>query len=161
VPAELVRLAGSLERIGVKQKIELVDLFLATARALAMKNQHCVPYLSALGLLLNRAPLYSGPETVIPPSHVERVFDALSDFDWSEPDLGEIQALFLRAARVVDNSNIDVPKSLRQQIAGKLEKWGVPPTRLARIRGFVPVAVTDRASLFGESLPPGLVLMKQ
>ena len=126
-----------------------------------MKNQHCVPYLSALGLLLNRAPLYSGPETVIPSSHVERVFDALSDFDWSEPDLGEIQALFLRAARVVDNSNIDVPKSLRQQIAGKLEKWGVPPTRLARIRGFVPIAVTDRASLFGESLPPGLVLMKQ
>jgi hypothetical protein len=98
---------------------------------------------------------------VIPPSHVERVFDALSDFDWSEPDLGEIQALFLRAARVVDNSNIDLPKSLRQQIAGKLEKWGVPPARLARIRSFVPIAVTDRASLFGESLPPGVVLMKQ
>jgi len=158
VPAELVRLAGSLERIGVDQKIELVDLFLATARALAAENQHCVPYLSALGLLLNRAPLYAGPETVIPSSHVERVFEALSDFKWSEPDLGEIQALFLRAARVVDDSSLDLPKSLRQQIAGKLEKWGVPPARLARIRGFVPIAVTDRVSLFGESLPPGLVL---
>jgi hypothetical protein len=160
-PAELVRLAGCLERIDLNKKIELVDLFLATVVSLATANQHCVPYLSALGLLVNRAPLYAGSETVIPPSYVERLFDTLSDFEWTEPDLGEIQTLFLRAARVVDNPNIDLPKSLRQQIAGKLEKWGVAPVRLARIRSFVPIAVTDRASLFGESLPPGLVLMNQ
>jgi molecular chaperone DnaK (HSP70) len=157
-PAELVRFAGSLERIGVSKKIELVDLFLAAARGLAAESQHCVPQLAALGLLLNRAPLCAGPETVIPPSYVERVFDTLSDFKWVEPDLGEIQTLFLRAARVVDNPKIDLAKSLRQRIAAKLEKWGVTPVRLARIRGFVPVAVADRASLFGESLPPGLVL---
>jgi len=69
-----------------------------------------------------------------------------------------MQTLFLRAARVVDNPKIDIPKSLRQKIASKLEKWGVVPVRLARIRSFVPIAATDRASLFGESLPPGLVL---
>jgi hypothetical protein len=108
--------------------------------------------------LLNRAPLYAGPETVIPPNHVERAFDTLSDLEWTEPELGEIQTLFLRAARVVDSSHIDLPKPLRQKIATKLEKWGVAPVKLARIRGFVPLAVTDRASLFGESLPPGLAL---
>ena len=158
VPAELVRLAGSLERIDVHKKIELVDLFLAAARGLAAENQHCVPHLAALGLLLNRAPLCAGPETIIPPSYVEHVFDTLSNFEWTEPDLGEIQTLFLRAARVVDNPKIDLAKSLRQKIASKLEKWDVAPVRLARIRSFVPIAVTDRASLFGESLPPGLVL---
>jgi molecular chaperone DnaK (HSP70) len=158
VAAELVRLAGSLERIDVHKKIELVDLFLAAARGLAAENQHCAPQLAALGLLLNRAPLCAGPEAVIPPSYVERVFDTLSDFEWIEPDLGEIQTLFLRAARVVDNPKIDIPKSLRQKIASKLEKWGVVPVRLARIRSFVPIAATDRASLFGESLPSGLVL---
>ena len=157
-PAELVRLAGSLERIDIQKKIELVELFLSAARGLAAENQHCVPQLAALGLLLNRAPLYTGAETVIPPSYVERVFDTLSDFEWTEPDLGEIQTLFLRAARVVDNPKIDLAKSLRQKIASKLERWGVVPVRLARIRSFVPIAVTDRASLFGEALPPGLVL---
>jgi molecular chaperone DnaK (HSP70) len=156
--SELVRLAGSLERIDVNQKIELVDLFLATARTLAAAKQHCAPYLSALGLLLNRAPFYAGPETVISPDHVERAFDALSDLEWTEPELGEIQTLFLRAARVVDSSHLDLPKSLRQKIATKLEKWGVAPVRLAKVRGFVPLAATDRASLFGESLPPGLAL---
>jgi hypothetical protein len=158
VPGELVRLAGSFERIDVHKKIELVELFLAAVRELAAENQHCVPYLAALGLLLNRAPLCAGPEKVIPPSYVERVFDTLSDFKWTEPDLGEIQTLFLRAARVVDNPKIDLAKSLRQKIASKLEKWGVVPVRLARIRSYVPIAATDRASLFGESLPPGLVL---
>jgi molecular chaperone DnaK (HSP70) len=158
VPAELVRLAGSLERIDVNRKIRFVDLFLANTVTLATAKQHCVPYLSALGLLLNRAPLYAGPETVIPASYVERVFDSLSNFEWNEPDLGEIQTLFLRGARVVDNPNIDLPKSARQRIAGKLEKWGASPVKIARIRSFVPIAVIDRASLFGESLPPGLVL---
>jgi hypothetical protein len=59
---------------------------------------------------------------------------------------------------VVDNPEIDLPKSVRQRIASKLEKWGTPPVKIARIRSFVPIAATDRASLFGESLPPGLVL---
>jgi hypothetical protein len=32
--------------------------------------------------------------------------------------------------------------------------------KVERIRRFVPVERADRASLFGESLPPGLVLGK-
>ena len=158
VSAELVRLAGSLERIGMSQKITLVDLFLSAVRELASANRHGVPYLFALGLLLNRAPLYAGSAMVIPAEHVERAFEGLLEFEWIEPDLGEIQTLFLRAARVVDDPSIDLPRSLRQKIASKLEKWGVPPIRLARIRDFVPLAMTDRASLFGEALPPGLVV---
>ena len=35
------------------------------ALQLAEAKQHCAPYLAALGLLLNRAPLYAGPETVV------------------------------------------------------------------------------------------------
>jgi molecular chaperone DnaK (HSP70) len=157
-PAELVRLAGSLERIDLRQKTRLVDLFVSRTVELAAAKHHCAPYLSSLGLLLNRSPLYAGPEAVVSASNVERVLDSLSDFEWNEPDLGEVQTLFLRSARVVDNPEIDLPKSVRQRIASKLEKWGTPPVKIARIRSFVPIAATDRASLFGESLPPGLVL---
>ena len=66
--------------------------------------------------------------------------------------------LFLRAARVVDDRNLDVPKSLRDQIIRKLEGAGVAPNRTAPIRAFTPVGRTDSAALYGESLPPGLVL---
>jgi DNA-K related protein len=157
-PAELVRLAGSFERINPITKSELLEHFLRTARELAAQKQYCAPYLVALGLLLNRTPLYAGPENILPPVHVEQAYDALSDLDWTEPELAEIQTLFLRAGRIVDDPNIDLPGRLREKIASKLQKSGVVPSRLGKLRNFVPVAQSDRANLFGESLPPGLVI---
>jgi molecular chaperone DnaK (HSP70) len=155
---ELIRLAGSLERISQDIKIDLISRFLASARNLAENKLHCAPYLVSLGLLLNRAPLYAGMENVIPPDYVEHAYAALSDLDWAETELTEIQTLFLRSARVIDNSNLDLPRSVRERIAAKLEKSGVAPLKIERIRRFVPVERADRAGLFGEALPPGLVL---
>ncbi len=155
---ELIRLAGSLERISQDIKIDLINRFLETARNLAENKQYCAPYLVSLGLLLNRAPLYAGMENVIPPDYVERAYAALSDLDWGETELMEIQTLFLRAARVIDNPNLDLPRSVRERIAAKLEKSGVASLKIERIRRFVPVERADRAGLFGEALPPGLVL---
>jgi molecular chaperone DnaK (HSP70) len=155
---ELVRLAGALERLSRETKEELIQTFLARALDLVETRQHCAPYLAALGLLLNRAPLYAGPETVVVPEFVARAFAALQRFDWGEPELLEIHNLFLRAARVVDDRNLDVAKSLRNQIAARLERAGLAPTRTATIKAFMPVGRTDRATLFGEALPPGLVL---
>ena len=66
--------------------------------------------------------------------------------------------LFLKAARVVDDRNLDVPKSLRDQIARKLDRAGIAPNRVATIRAFTPVGRIDRTTLYGEPLPPGLVL---
>jgi molecular chaperone DnaK (HSP70) len=153
---ELVRLTGSLERIGADIKTELIELFLQSARELAMNKQHCAPYLVALGLLLNRVPFYAGPDSVVPPVYVERAFEAFSGLDWSVPELAEMQTLFLHAGRLVDDPSIDLPKALRERIATKLEKSGVSPTKLGKLRTFVPIALSERANLFGESLPPGL-----
>jgi molecular chaperone DnaK (HSP70) len=158
LPAELVRLAGSLERISLTTKTKLLDPFLQTARELALKKQHSAPHLVALGLLLNRSPLYAGPAFVVPAIHVEKAYEALSDLDWADPQLVEIQNLFLRAGRVVDDPKIDLPKSLRERIASQLQKAGVAPSKVARLRSYVPIALADRANLFGESLPPGLVI---
>jgi molecular chaperone DnaK (HSP70) len=157
-PLELVRLTGSLERIGSGTKTEMIELFTRTACELAMNKQHCPPYLVALGLLLNRAPLYAGPDSVVPAIQVEQAFDALSDLDWSESEFAEIQTLFLRASRIVDDPAIDLPRAIREKIARKLEQSGVSPVKLERVRTFVPIAGSERANLFGESLPPGLVI---
>jgi molecular chaperone DnaK (HSP70) len=157
-PAELVRLAGSLELIPHATKAELVRSFIDIAVKLARAKQHCAPYLAALGLLLNRAPLYAGPETVVSPDFVEHAYFAFQGFDWADPQLLELQTLFLRAARVVGDRSLDVPMPLRELIASKMENSGVPPLQTAKIRGFVPVGRSDRASLYDESLPPGLVL---
>ena len=157
-PDELVRLTGSLELISHDTKAELVRRFLDIAVTLARAKRHCAPYLAALGLLLNRTPLYAGPETVVSPDLVERAYSAFQDFDWTNPELLDLQNLFLRAARVVDDRRLDVPMSLRTQIAGKLEKSGVLPLQTAKIKGFIPIGRSDLASMYDESLPPGLVL---
>jgi hypothetical protein len=39
-----------------------------------------------------------------------------------------------------------------------LEKSGVLPLQTAKIRGFIPIGRSDLASMYDESLPPGLVL---
>ena len=155
---ELIRLAGSLERIGQNIKIDLIGSFLETVQDLAEQKQYCAPYLVSLGLLLNRTPLYAGMENVTPPDCVERAYEALCHLDWDEPELAEIQTLFLRAARVVDDPDLDLPRFLRDRIASKLEKSGVVPLKIDRIRRFLPVERSDRAGFFGESLPPGLIL---
>jgi hypothetical protein len=51
-----------------------------------------------------------------------------------------------------------LPKSLREKIASKLQRAGVAPAKVARLRSYIPLALADRANLFGEALPPGLVI---
>ena len=155
---ELIRLAGSLERIPQSIKEGLADHFIKSTQDLADKEAHCAPYLVALGLLLNRSPLYGGIEDVLASEYVERAYEALCHLDWSEPELVDTQTLFLRAARVTNHATVDLPRSLRDKIASKLEKSGVAPLKVERVRRFVPIERADRASLFGESLPPGLIL---
>jgi hypothetical protein len=121
-------------------------------------KRHCAPYLAALGRLLNRAPLRAGPETVVSPDLVEQAWSAFRIFDWAEQELLELQTLFMRAARVVGDRSLDVPGPVRTAIAAKLEQAGVSARRTAKIKGFVPVGRSDRASLYDESLPPGLIL---
>ena len=151
-PAELIRLVGSLERIDPATKSDLVHLFLARA----VTSSYPAPYFVALGQLLNRTPLYAGPEAVVPPELVARAFDALQALDWkSSPELPE---LFLRAARVTDHRTHDLPRPLRKEIVRMLEQAGVPAFKVSRVEQFIPLERAEQVSLYGESLPPGLLL---
>jgi hypothetical protein len=153
--AELVRLAGSLERIDSATKLELIDLFLNRAGIIGESGGYAEPFYVSLGLLLNRTPLYAGPEAVVSPDQVARAFDVLGELDWKLPGLAE---LFLRAARVIDNRHLDVPRPLRREIVRKLEKAGVLAHKTVRVEQFIPMDRSEQAALFGESLPPGLML---
>jgi hypothetical protein len=157
-PPELIRLAGSLERLPRQTKVDLIEIFTRQALQRIGVKQHCAPYLAALGLLLNRTPFHAGPESVVPPELVARTYAAFEDFDWAEAELLELHMLFLRAARIVGDRSQDVPNSLRNQIAAKLECAGVASARTGSIKAFTPVGRAERSVLYGESLPPGLLL---
>jgi molecular chaperone DnaK (HSP70) len=155
---ECIRLAGSLERLPIATKTELANLFIDAASDLARDNKHCAHYFGALGHILSRAPLYAGPETVVSPDLVERAYDAFRRLDWATPELAEMQTLFLRAARVVGSRNFDLPKTVRDRIATQLESAGVSPQKTGKLKEFIPLGGSERASSYDESLPPGLIL---
>ncbi len=157
-PPELARLAGSLERLGLDAKTELFRRFLGIATELARDGKDCAAYLAALGLLLNRTPLYAGPEAVVAPALVEEAYQAFAGLDWAGPQFAELQTLFLRAARMTGDRNLDVARDCRHSIARRLEKAGVAPLKTVRLREYAPVERSERASVFGEALPPGLIL---
>jgi hypothetical protein len=151
-------MTGSFERISHELKTELIGRFIETVVELASRQKHCAPYLAALGLLLNRTPFYAGPESIAPPALVEGAYEAFRRFDWNDPEFAEVQVLFLRAARAVDDRRLDLRKSLRDQIANRLEKCGIAPGKAGRLRNVVPVERAERLSLYGEAVPPGLIL---
>jgi molecular chaperone DnaK (HSP70) len=158
VPAELIRMVGAFERIGQDRKRALVERFIETVVELASKKKHCAPYLAALGFLLSRTPFYAGPETIAPPALVEQAYEAFRRFDWKDAEFSEVQTLFLRAARAVDDRRLDVPAALRSRIADKLEKCGITPVRTDRLRKVEPLQRAERLSFYGEAVPPGLIL---
>ena len=92
------------------------------------------------------------------PSLVESTYEAFRSLDWKNPEFSEARTLFLRAARVIDDRRLDVSKPLRDQIASRLHKCGIPQVKLDRIRHFAPVERAERLGLYGEALPPGLIL---
>ncbi len=155
-PAELVRMAGAFEHLPSERKAELAARFTDRAVTLAQGGGYPAPWLVATGLLLNRAPLYAGPASVPAPGEVERAWDKLHGLDWGDAALAEVHALFLRAARVVDDPGRDLPAERRQSIAAKLEEAGVPALKVEPVRHYLAVDSADRAGLFGEALPAGL-----
>ncbi len=157
-PPELIRMAGSFERIGPDLKTELIERFIDAVVESAAQKKHCAPYLSALGSLLSRTPFYAGPENIAPPMLVERAYQAFRRLDWNDPEFAEVKPLFLRAARVVNDRRLDLPASLRSEIADRLEKCGIAPVRTGRLRDFEPVERVEHLSFYGETLPAGLIL---
>jgi hypothetical protein len=160
VPAELIRMIGAFERIGQDLKRELAERFIETVVELASEKKHCAPYLAALGFLLTRTPFYAGPETIAPPTLVEKAYEAFRRFDWKDAEFKEAQTLFLRAARAVDDRRLDLPGPLRSKIADRLEKCGIAPVKTERLRKVEPVQRAERLSFYGEAVPPGLILSR-
>ena len=156
--AELLYLAGSLERISLDRKLQVVKLLSAALRKPQISNK--IPYAWALGRLLSRIPLYAGPEVVLAPQEVEKLFGQLRELDWKVPAYAPLNPLFAQAARRTERRGIDLCPEARQEILRKMKDSGARPEELQVVRETVPVQDADRVRQFGESLPSGLVLVK-
>jgi len=156
---ELVYLAGSLERVPLPAKLRLVHLLTAHLKKPQVTSR--VPQAWALGRLLSRVPLYAGPETILPPQQVEDLFRKVRELNWKDPANAPLNPLFAQAARRTDRREIDLEPQLREEIVHKMKESGARPEELLVVRELVAVQDADRVRQFGESLPSGLILVKE
>ncbi len=158
--SEGIRLAGALEFQPLSSKQQLVDVFTERVIENHRAGGHVAPYLSALGNLLSRVPFYATPTYLLPPASVEAVFYSLEGLDWADPKVAELIRLFHRAARVVEDPSLNLSQKLRRKITQRLRKAGVTSTRLLPLQELMPLSAPDQERLYGETLPPGLILVK-
>ncbi len=157
---EHIRLAGALECIPPDRKTILTErctAFIARA-AREGTTKNVAAAVDTVGRLLNRAPFHAPDTYVTPPDTVRAAFDALPRFDNKRPELRDLPTAFLRAARQVPNPALNPPPKLARAVIARLAKAGVPEARLAPLREYIPLPQDERAELYSESLPPGLIL---
>ncbi len=100
--------------------------------------------------------MYASAHYVVPTSLVVTWVDHLLREKWNEVPSAPRAAMQL--ARFTGDRVRDVPASLRKEVAGRILSAGAPSEWARAVTELVPLEATDKAELFGESLPVGLVL---
>ncbi|MDQ8183033.1 Hsp70 family protein [Pelagicoccus sp. SDUM812005] len=156
--AERIRLLACLEQVSLSQKQKLYDELFARMEAQLAEEKSISSVLAGFANLLSRVSFGAGEDRILPPDTVEKLFDRLKKLDWKDPRYREAIEVFLAAARIVDDRGLNLSRRSSEKIVSKLEKSGVAAKRLLPLQDYVPITKGDRATLFGESLPPGLLL---
>ncbi len=169
---DMLRLGASLERIPAAYKVEVGDWLLgriqkAVAKAAkAAKSDNAAKSEStdtlvglwALGRIGARQPLYGSTHDVAPPEAVTPWIEALLKLDWKRLDAAAFAAT--QMARVSDDRVRDLPVALREQVAAQLHTSGAPAAWEAMVRHKVDLDEAQQSRIVGESLPPGLKLIR-
>ena len=150
---DMVRLAGSLERVPVARKVQLGEWLL---KRLQKGELSASGVWWSLGRLGARTPLYGSAHAVVP-SHVAGAWLERA----LESDLASVeQAAFAVAqlARLTHDRQRDLDPALRERAATALSRTREADLWIKLIREGGSLTAAEEGRVFGESLPPGLRL---
>jgi len=151
---EMVRLAGTLERIPAERKIELAEWLFTR-----IKNKELSPACAyfAIGRIGARAPLYGSAHAAVPATTASAWLEQLLALDLKNTD----QAAFAVAqlARFTHDRARDLPPELRERAANALSTLKGSEIWLQLVREGGELGAAETSAVFGESLPPGLRLL--
>lgn len=152
---ELLRMAASFERLLVEHKTQFGGWLLQRLQAAPNAEMWW-----ALGRLGARQPMYASAHHVLPPetaqSWCEQIAQQHPDWARNEPAAFAVAQI----ARATGDRARDLPEAFRQRIAEQLEAAQAAPGWAAMVREITLLDEADQRRVFGETLPPGLVLVR-
>lgn len=150
--AEIWRLLGSFELLGIERKSDLAQMILKIKDKKSMAKIKDV-LIWSLGRLGQRAPFYGPLNTVVPPSVVEK---------WLEEIMRDHQvdrnSLFavVQMARKTNDRYRDVSDSQRKEVIQWLREYEATAAQIDLVEQGGELDEEAKNKAFGESLPKGL-----
>ena len=95
-------------------------------------------------------------DRVVPAKEVEKWAKRLIKNNWQPKD--QIPAALAQILRKTGDRTRDVSQDMIELIVPWLEKMQAPRKSLDMVKTVVPIESADEATIFGESLPQGLIL---
>ncbi|MDT0137317.1 Hsp70 family protein [Acidovorax sp. PRC11] len=164
-PDELLRMAASFERIQPADKTQFGGWLLQRLKQQQQRQQQpqrpTAELWWALGRLGARQPLYASVHHVLPPDTVQgwlAQIEADIAPDWARHEAAAFAVA--QIAQATGDRARDLPEEFRTQIAGQLEAAHAAPGWVAMVREVTVLDEADQRRVFGEALPPGLVLVR-
>ncbi|MBK8588053.1 MAG: hsp70 family protein [Sandaracinaceae bacterium] len=152
---DMIRLAGSLERVGAERKAQ-VGGWLVTR---LMEHDENPQAWWAVGRLGARVPLYGSAHDVVPPHVVHEWLERCLSVEWKSDATQAPMAAALMARRSGDRVR-DVAEALREAVAARLEREGKSEAWVRMVREVTTLEAADERRFFGDSIPVGLRLLE-
>jgi molecular chaperone DnaK (HSP70) len=162
---DMLRLGASLERIPAAYKAEIGDWMVGRIMAVPASPKPdpkaaatYARYLWALARVGARQPLHGSAHEVAPPDAAGRWLVELMTLDWKRIEPAGFAAAHL--ARRTGDRTRDIDDDLRAQVLQKLAAAGAPASWSAQVRDVVELDQESSTRMFGDTLPPGLKLLR-
>jgi hypothetical protein len=151
---DMLRLVAGLERLPAQRKTEVGEWLLQAGRTAADSPQRW----SALGRLGARVPFYGSAHDVVPRELAQQWLEQVLALDWRAVSPAAFAATQL--ARLSGDRERDLDAQIRAQVIERLRKEKAPAKWVEMVETVAELDSADQKLVFGESLPPGLRLVR-
>jgi len=150
---DMLRLFAAMEAVPWQYRQEMGQWMLQRLK----RPDESVQTWWALGRLAARQPLAANAHLVMPPEAAQEFLDATLAQDWRKNETAMFAAV--QMARMTGDRARDLPDEVRARVLEKMRAAGAPARWTAMVEQAVQMQAEDHRRSFGDSLPPGLVLL--